>query len=98
MFFLASPSARDRRSDPFLLRPVSQNYSALFTRAHPFSRSCHTHRNHSLTITRTSFLGLSACHVPTSVSATMAGLSGLRLRRVGDASRDGPDGSGAARL
>src|SRR3954469_1837354 len=30
--FLAAPSARDRRSDPFLLRPVSQNYnySALF--------------------------------------------------------------------
>src|SRR3954470_4341248 len=29
-FFLASSSARDRRSDPFLLRPMSQNYSALF--------------------------------------------------------------------
>ena len=30
-FCLASPSARDRRSDPFLLRSLSQNYSALFT-------------------------------------------------------------------
>ena len=29
-FCLASPSARDRRSDPFLLRSLSQNYSALF--------------------------------------------------------------------
>jgi hypothetical protein len=34
-FCLASPSARDRRSDPFLLRPLSQNYSALFTLLRP---------------------------------------------------------------
>ena len=30
-FPLRMPSVRDRRSDPFLLRPVSQNYSALHT-------------------------------------------------------------------
>ena len=34
-FCLASPSARDRHSDPFLLRPLSQNYSALFSAPAP---------------------------------------------------------------
>ena len=52
--------------------------------------------NHSLTITRTSFLRPRACHVPTSVSATMAGFSGLRFRRVRDAAGDGSDGDQTA--
>src|SRR3954464_14901151 len=30
-FFFGTPSARDRRSAPYFLCPVSQNYSALFT-------------------------------------------------------------------
>src|SRR4051794_38464752 len=63
---------------------------------HPFSRSCRIHRNHSLTITRTGFLRPRACHVPTSVSATMAGFSGLRFRRVRDTTGDSLDGDQTA--
>ena len=40
-FCLASLSARDRRSDPFLLRSLSQNYSALFTPAALLDRLTH---------------------------------------------------------
>jgi len=34
--FFGTPPARDRRSAPYFLCPVSQNYSALFTPLHPF--------------------------------------------------------------